>query len=120
MMHMAALLSTIEWWRLRPFGELLVEQPGDENVTKTVVATRSEAGDLALLYAPTDSGVVLDLTSMKAPVRMTWVDPRCGERQDAGIVAEDQWAGVPPGPGDWLLVISTVGTGIDEGASHTS
>ncbi len=117
MMHMAELMSTIEWWRLRPFGELLVDQPGGEDVTKTVVAARTEAGDLALIYAPTNSRVVLNLTSLKAPVHMTWVNARSGEREDVGDVADDQWAGVPSGPGDWLLVISTVGSGMDEGAS---
>ena len=50
-------------------------------------------------------------------MHMTWVNARSGEREDVGDVADDQWAGVPSGPGDWLLVISTVGSGMDEGAS---
>jgi Protein of unknown function (DUF4038)/Putative collagen-binding domain of a collagenase len=112
MMHMGEIMSTIDWWRLRPCNDLLGKQPGSGDVTKTVVAARAESRDLALLYLPTNAPITIHLRDLVRPVQIIWVDPRSGERQAAGTTTEDQWVGTPPGPGDWLLVVSAIAAGV--------
>jgi Protein of unknown function (DUF4038)/Domain of unknown function (DUF5060)/Putative collagen-binding domain of a collagenase len=112
MLHMVELISTIDWWRLRPVSDLLLGQPGDEEVTRTVVAARTEARDLALLYTPTSAQLSVNLTDFDRPVHVTWVEASSGKRHEVGNAADDKWTGTPPGHGDWLLLLSKPAAGV--------
>lgn len=78
MAHVAALFESIEWWRLRPAPQLVREQPGSERVGRTVVAAATEAGDLALVYAPDAERVVLAADMLQSGLATSWFDPRTG------------------------------------------
>jgi hypothetical protein len=101
------LFESLDWWRLRPAPELIAFQPGRHDVTKTVVASRSEGGEIAVVYIPGPEEVVLDLGSLVHPLRLWWYDPRNAERHEAstGIAAAAGRRHLkPPGQGDWVLV----------------
>ena len=46
MKHLVDCFDSIDWWRLRPEQDLLVEQPGAEDPNLWVAAPRAEDGDL--------------------------------------------------------------------------
>jgi hypothetical protein len=102
---MAEIMASMDWWRLRPVKDMLVEQPGSEDIKRTVVTARTEAGDLALCYVPSAGELGLNCSAMSMPCRLAWVDVRSGVWHDAGVVAGDLWRGSPPAAGDWLLVM---------------
>jgi hypothetical protein len=52
MKYTAELFNSIRWWTLRPDDGLLVEQPGASDTARHISASRSEIGDLALIYLP--------------------------------------------------------------------
>jgi hypothetical protein len=103
---LADLLSSIDFWRLRPAQELLLTQPGSISPSRYIAVVRSDSGDLVLAYIPEDR--ILDLASHALPKspKATWINPRTGERFDA--VAIDK-PGVnqfkTPDSGDWLLLL---------------
>lgn len=107
MMHLSMLMGSIDWQRLRPSPELLLSQPGQEDVKRTIVAARAERGDLALIYVPAADRVELDLRQLAGPTEANWIDPRRGVRHPAGTVGNRQWRGSPPGEGDWLLLLAS-------------
>ena len=104
--HMVATLSSFDWWRLRPANELLLDQPGDKDVRKTVVAERTTDGDVAIIYTPTPVELHIDLTQLSTPLAARWIDPRTGASAEANDAREGSWRGRPPGEGDWLLLLS--------------
>jgi hypothetical protein len=98
--HHARLLRAFEWWRLRPAPELVVSQPGGH---RHVSASRSDAGNVALLYVPEDRTVRLDLCTLDAGLAGTWTNAATGL-----VVAADRVDGesTTPGPGDWWLLFT--------------
>jgi hypothetical protein len=107
---MVDLMDTLPWWRLRPAPDLLATQPGQADARRTIVAARSEDGTVALVYAPMEQNVELRLSSLRTPLRGTWVDPRTGARYDAGGTPDaETWRLDTPGDGDWVLVLESTG-----------
>src|SRR5260221_9664213 len=102
MARLAALFTSIRWWTLRPDGELLAGQPGAEDPMRWVSASRSETGDLAMIYLSAGGEVMIRPERLSAGVRAFWFDPRSGERS-ACPVAERI---VAPSEGDWVWVAS--------------
>jgi hypothetical protein len=102
---LAAAFHSVPWWRLRPAPELLAEQMGADAPSRSMVAARSEAGDLALIYTPLALPLRLSLAVLQPGLRATWVSPRDGARHNAGSLTGATAALTPPGEGDWLLVI---------------
>jgi hypothetical protein len=108
--QMAVLADTIgamEFWKLRPAPELLAEQPGKSSPAKQIVAAKSEAGDVVVIYTPEEG--ILKLTSQALPKDFDarWIDPRSGAKREITEVTSDgsirQFK--TPGEGDWLLWI---------------
>jgi len=109
--HMSILksvLTSIQWWRLAPSRELLLEQPGYADVESFVAAAASSDGALALVYTPRRQSLKLNLGLLKRPLRASWVNPSTGERTECGILHHERALVEPPGPGDWLLVLEHV------------
>ena len=109
--HLVATLSSIEWWRLLPADDLLLDQPGTKDVGETVVAGRTADGNVAIIYTPAYAELHIDLTPLSSPLSVRWIDPRTGKSFEAGGAAgEGSWRGHPPGDGDWLLLFSKLRT----------
>lgn len=102
MAHVAELFGAIEWWRLLPAPELLVEQPGTEQVGQTVVAACTEEGDLAVVYTPGTPALAVNRARIQPGVATWWFNPRTGERTLAHAV-EDRYP-VPQAGEDFVLV----------------
>lgn len=77
MTHLRDFFAGIEWWRLRPAPELVRTQPAAEE--RKIAASRSAAGDLAVVYLPDNPEVELDLTPLSGPSAATWFDPVTGK-----------------------------------------
>lgn len=94
-------MGRIEWWRLRPDGEL-VDQPHPGDPRRYVGAARSEAGDLAVVYVP--EGVerlrVRD-DRLRGKGSGRWFDPRMGEFAEMEMGVEGMRV---PVEGDWVWV----------------
>jgi hypothetical protein len=104
---LAELFGGVEWWRLGPAPELILAQPGQARPSRTVVAARSEAGDLALIYTPEAGTLELNLADLRPGLTARWVNPSTGERFDAAYSGTANHARfAPPAPGDWALLLS--------------
>jgi hypothetical protein len=103
MAHLVTLFQSIDWPRLRPAPDLVADQPGQQTPSRTITASRSDEGDLALVYIPQERTVQLNLSGLQPNLSATWFDPRTGERHPAAQKG-DQFE--TPAPGDWVLVLS--------------
>jgi hypothetical protein len=108
MQRLAELMTSLPWWRLRPAPELLVRQPGEMDIRRTVVAARTEDGVVAVVYVPGDDSIDLRLDGVRPPARATWFDPRTGARLAAPTPAGvNTWHLAMPGDGDWVLILES-------------
>lgn len=106
MRRLAELMDSLPWWTLRPSPDLLAHQPGQADARRTVVATRSDDGTLALIYIPAEESVSLRLDGLAQPIGASWYDPRTGERLPADSPrGPGDWTVRTPGSGDWVLLL---------------
>jgi hypothetical protein len=98
MEHLAALFTSLDWWRLRPAAGLVAEQP--EDPMRFVGAATTEAGDLAVLYLPVGGSVRLTAAVGKGG---EWFDPRTGARTPAAPAGPLLYTA--PDARDWVLVL---------------
>jgi hypothetical protein len=104
--HLYDVFTSLEWWRLRPAQELLVTQPGKDNSEHYVVAAWSDEGDLAVVYAPENDEITLNLSTLSRSLEMTWLEPRSGKQQTArGDGTNTAMTFKVPKGEDWLLVL---------------
>ena len=104
MAHLAALFTSIEFWRLRPAPALLAEQPGAGAPARFIASAASGTGDLAIMYSPEVPTITLKAeTAPRGDA--TWFNPRTGARSAAtGVRLESTVRFDAPGEGDWVLV----------------
>lgn len=100
MTALRGLMNQVEWWRLRPAQELLIEQPGAEDPTVFIAVAATVERDLVLVYTP--GGLPVRFRDEELPARARWFDPREGLWQDA---AKEDSAFVCPDERDWALVL---------------
>lgn len=107
MRHVADVFAAIDYWRLRPAPDALVDQPGDDDASLFIAVAASPAQDLLVAYTP--GAPVVALRADRVPAgTATWFNPRTGERSAAvGTVQQDEVRFTTPGVEDWLLVLST-------------
>jgi hypothetical protein len=80
---MKEIVSTLPWWEMTPDQGLFATGVGSERTLNT--ALRSYRGDKALAYISSQCTFTLHLDKIAAKnVRVTWIDPKSGERRDAG------------------------------------
>ncbi|NJN82357.1 MAG: DUF4038 domain-containing protein [Caldilineaceae bacterium] len=96
--HLRTLFDALNWPKLRPAQDLLVEQPGDANPNHFIAAAREEEGGPVVVYTPAGDPIRLSISLVNA----RWFDPRTGVWQAAGAGAGAEFA--PPDNGDWLLL----------------
>ncbi|HZB24795.1 MAG TPA: DUF4038 domain-containing protein [Vicinamibacterales bacterium] len=106
MAHVAALFTSIDFWRLRPAPEVLAEQPGATAVSKFVTAAAYPGNDVIVLYTPEPGSLTLKAEAVPEDLEASWFDPRTGRRTRATGTKER--GGVrfdTPGQGDWALLL---------------
>ncbi|MBI1257000.1 MAG: DUF4038 domain-containing protein [Chloroflexi bacterium] len=100
--HISELFESIQWWRLLPAPELLVNQPGDEAKRRFIAVSKSTEDDLIVAYIPEDREFRLKLDGLTDDLSAVWFDPRSGGRQAASL---DGGHFTTPAPGDWVLLL---------------
>jgi hypothetical protein len=105
--HLHQLFTALDWWRLRPAPELLDPQPIATDPARANVAARAEAGDLALIYIPSDRRVRVNTAPLSAGLTARWFNPRSGGYSAAE--PRDEWF-ITPDDGDWVLLFTTTQT----------
>ena len=104
MAHVAALFTSIDFWRLRPAPDVLAQQPGTAATTQFITAAASESRDLVVAYTP--EARTITVVDKVAAGRAAWHNPRTGARTAA--TGQHGNGGVQfetPEPGDWVLVV---------------
>ena len=105
MAHVAALFTSIDFWRLRPAQDVLAEQPGAESASRHIMAAASAERDLLVVYTPDVRTIELKADGFPLG-RAGWHNPRTGERTNAsGIRAGEVVQFAAPTDGDWVLVV---------------
>lgn len=98
---MRDFFAGIEWWRLEPVHELIVQEGTPDSQTRAVFAASADRA-LAVAYAPSGGRFKLDLTSFPASLQAEWFDPVTGRRTPAVL---REWLAPPAGTGDIVLLI---------------
>jgi hypothetical protein len=79
MKHMAEFFRRVEWWRLEPRHDLILNQTDD--ATKRMVLAKSAPGDLAVAYLPDNPAIAIEMSSFPAPMWCGWYNPKTGASQ---------------------------------------
>lgn len=107
MKHVADLFMSIDYTRLRPAQDLLIDQPGSVEAASFIMVAATPERDLLIAYTPAAEPISLRSDQVPAGVA-TWMDPRTGERSAAtGVVEKGTLRFDPPGAEDWVLILST-------------
>ena len=105
MAHVAALFTSIDFWRLRPAQDVLAEQPGSETASRQIMAAASAERDLLVIYTPEVRTIVVRTEALPHG-RVEWHNPRTGARTTArGTRAGAVTRFEAPGDGDWVLLV---------------
>jgi Protein of unknown function (DUF4038)/Domain of unknown function (DUF5060)/Putative collagen-binding domain of a collagenase len=105
MKYLHDFFKGIDWWRLVPAPEVLVEQPGKKDASKFIAAANSEEGDLFVAYLPEGGSVTLKTDSLKKGLTARWYHPRTGGWLDAGTVKQSPQTFKTADRNDWVLLI---------------
>jgi hypothetical protein len=105
--HLMTIFEAIDWWRLKPDPNLLAEQPGEEDVHSHILASRSTAGDLAVVYTPRGTSVKVRTEGLQTRLTGLWYDPRTGDPVSSSPLGEEDICTFEsPGEGDWVLILA--------------
>lgn len=106
MTHLAKLVNSVEFWRLRPQPGFVAVQPGTITPERFIVAAGTEAKDLSLVYVPEERTVEIALEALPPSPSVNWFNPRTGQNSPAVAVVGGRSCQFPtPEPGDWLLMM---------------
>ena len=101
--HLAKLLSSIEWWRLEPGPDLILNQPS--NWAGRMVLAKTSYHECAVAYLPNNPEIVLNLKPFPRGLIGHWFNPRTGELTEihGPVASQSSRTFRRPGPGDWVL-----------------
>lgn len=101
--HLTTLFCSLKWWELRPAQELLVEQPGERDLSRFMAVAKSEDNAWLLVYMPVGGEVKLRTEGLKPPLAARWFNPRTGAWSLGKAVSGDSLTLSPPDTNDWVL-----------------
>ncbi len=104
MTYLDELFESIAWWRLRPDEGLIATQPAGDDPARHVAASRSEDGDLALLYLPVGGSATLKEGVLRDGLKAEWFNPRTGKRTPVPTPRAGEF--LAPDAQDWVLLLS--------------
>ena len=110
--HIADIFTSIAWSTLTPAPQLLLAQPGTQDVHQTILVAANPARDLVVAYTPAGGEIRLDATTLSPELNGEWLDPRTGARQTAigKISGGGSVYTAPqntPDDNDWLLLLQS-------------
>jgi hypothetical protein len=102
----AGFFNSIDFGRLRPAPELVVNQPGAETPGHFISSSITDFGDMALLYLPEGGDVEVSLKALPKNLTGSWVNGSTGEKIPTAVSHESKTVKLSaPGAGDWFLLI---------------
>ena len=106
--NLVKFFTSIDFQRLRPMPDAIVNNPGTQSVRKHVACARTEKKDITLVYVPEDRTIEILLEALPPSPDVKWFNPRTGETSAAVAVVTDRTAQFPtPAEGDWILWMQT-------------
>jgi hypothetical protein len=107
---LANFFNSIDFTRLLPSPDLIINQPGATDPGHYIAAARSVTGDLAVIYIPEGGKAQINLNGIAPDATATWIDPRSGARFPATITKRGQVGELStPTADDWIVLINTAG-----------
>ena len=103
MKYLEEFFTSIAWWTLRPDANLLTEQPGGDDPARHVSASRSENGDLMVMYLPMGGELRFKEGTLRKDLQAEWFDPRTGRRMP--IQSSGEGVFQAPDQQDWVLLL---------------
>jgi hypothetical protein len=96
-----------DFWRLQPIPQTVAPPSGTNLLRRPIVAASTESRDWLVAYAPDERAVNLAHRFLPARTGAAWFNPRTAATVPANAVnGTTSYNFVPPGPGDWLLVLN--------------
>lgn len=103
--YLSAFIQQFKWWRLKPAGDLLIVQPGDEVFNHFIPVVANDDHSTLLVYTPVQQEIkIRNINSLKYTAR--WFDPIKNQYLKAELKEGQNWiASTPPSAQDYVLVI---------------
>jgi hypothetical protein len=101
--HLADLMDSLPWHRLRPAPQLLAVQPGEQDPASFIAAAATEDARACVIYLPAGGEVALASGPAEHGATAEWFNPRTGERWPARSASPDRYS-APDGQ-DWVLTL---------------
>lgn len=102
---MRRLLESLPWWELRPAPELLLVQPGEDDIGRFVTVSATQDRSAVVAYTPAGCELALDARQVPTGCAASWFNPRTGERIQLGRVDGEELRAETPDDQDWVLVV---------------
>jgi len=83
-------------------GEPALASRGSDHTSRHISASRSENGELAVIYCPVGDEIVIRPGLLKESLMAEWFNPRSGERLEARPQVGNRYR--TPNDNDWLLL----------------
>lgn len=83
MKYMAEFFNGIDWWKLEPHHDLILNQQADTLSVMTLA--KSADHDLLVAYLPATDTIRIDLDDFSFPVKVTWFDPVANRYFEQGV-----------------------------------
>ncbi len=105
MKYLCQFFKSIEWWKLVPAQEIIIDQPGAKDASKFIAAAKSNEGDIAVVYLPEGGSVTIDTESLNKTATARWYHPRTGGWLNAGKIEQSPQTFKAVDNNDWILLI---------------
>jgi len=99
LMYMADFFNRIEWWKLEPDHDHLIQNQVD-NFWQRMLLAKSDDNDLAVAYLPDNQRIEIDMSGFSSPMKATWYRSTTGTYRNVpntvvnrGIYAFDKPSG---------------------------
>lgn len=94
-----------EWWKLRPSQELLIDQPGGDDLNRFIAVARTTDQKWTVIYTPIGEDLRLNLEGSHDA---KWFDPRNGKRKTLGSLDPSRITFKAPSDQDWILELKKI------------
>ncbi len=106
MQYLHHFFQGIDWWRLVPDPNRLLEQPGKKDASKFIAVSAADEGDLLVAYMPEGGSLRLLVDDLKTPATARWFHPRTGGWVEAEELGPSPQTFDAPDRNDWILLIT--------------
>lgn len=109
MKYMFDFFNTIEWWKLIPSPNLIINQDSENDLKKMMLA-KSNNGELAVAYLPENEEISIDMSAFPFTMKAIWYNPVEGKYYSIkkNISNTEIHKFIPEYKSDWILFLSKI------------